>query len=360
MVTAGDRRRLLLVHAHPDDESIGTGATMARYAAEGAGVTLVTCTLGELGEVIPADLAHLAAGEGQPGPDRLGRHRIGELARACAALGVSDHRFLGGPGRWRDSGMMGLPSNQFPGCFWQADLDEAAAELAGRDPRRDAAGDRHLRRQRLLRPSRSHPGAPGEQAGGPVAADPAAAPPGGRPWQVAKFYATAMPRSVLAGAIRLGPAGPAGFRQAGSVAELPFGVPDEQVTTEIDGTGFLAAKIAALRSHATQIAVDGPFFALSDMVGQRIDAREYFTLLAGPLGPRASRHRAPRARAGPVRRPVTARGTGPAGDRVPYSLLCVDSTSEPRPAARPSASGAPGRPDAISAVAPTRRCSCSV
>ncbi len=70
------------------------------------------------------------------------------------------------------------------------------------------------------------------------------------------------------------------------MADLPFGVPDEQVTTEIDGTGFLAAKIAALRSHATQIAVDGPFFALSDMVGQRIDAREYFTLLAGPLGPR--------------------------------------------------------------------------
>ena len=53
-------RRLLLVHAHPDDESIGTGATMARYAAEGAQVTLVTCTLGELGEVIPAELAHLA------------------------------------------------------------------------------------------------------------------------------------------------------------------------------------------------------------------------------------------------------------------------------------------------------------
>src|SRR3954468_255148 len=80
-------RRLLLVHAHPDDESIGTGATMAKYAAEGAQVTLVTCTLGELGEIIPPDLAHLGA----DAEDRLGEYRIGELAAACAALGVTDH-----------------------------------------------------------------------------------------------------------------------------------------------------------------------------------------------------------------------------------------------------------------------------
>ena len=92
-------RRLLLVHAHPDDESIGTGATIARYAADGAQVTLVTCTLGELGEVIPPELAYLA-GTG----DRLGAHRMTELAAACAALGVRDQRFLGGPGRWRTRG----------------------------------------------------------------------------------------------------------------------------------------------------------------------------------------------------------------------------------------------------------------
>jgi N-acetyl-1-D-myo-inositol-2-amino-2-deoxy-alpha-D-glucopyranoside deacetylase len=116
-------RSLLLVHAHPDDESIGTGATMAKYAAEGARVTLVTCTLGELGEIIPPDLRHLF-------PDELGQHRIVELDRACAALGVTDHRFLGGAGRWRDSGMMGLPDNDDPRCFWQANVAEAAASLA--------------------------------------------------------------------------------------------------------------------------------------------------------------------------------------------------------------------------------------
>src|SRR3954463_2088929 len=89
-------RRLLLVHAHPDDETINNGATMARYAAQGALVTLVTCTLGEEGEVLVPQLAHLAADR----EDGLGQHRIGELATAMEALGVRDHRFLGGPGRW--------------------------------------------------------------------------------------------------------------------------------------------------------------------------------------------------------------------------------------------------------------------
>ncbi|HUL24216.1 MAG TPA: N-acetyl-1-D-myo-inositol-2-amino-2-deoxy-alpha-D-glucopyranoside deacetylase [Streptosporangiaceae bacterium] len=286
---AGDSRRLLLVHAHPDDESIGTGATMAAYAARGAGVTLVTCTRGELGEVIPPELAHLATGGG----DRLGEYRAGELAAACAALGVTGHRFLGGPGRWRDSGMMGLPSNQLPGCFWQADLAEAAAQLAAviREVAPqvvvtyDANGfyghPDHIQAHRVTRRAIA---VAADATAGPVAAG------GGRPWQVAKLYATAMPRSVLAGAIRLGPAAPPGFTQAASVADLPFGVPDEQVTTEIDGTGYLAAKTAALRSHATQIAVDGPFYALSDMVGQRIGGQEYFTLLAGPRGPGAGPH----------------------------------------------------------------------
>ena len=108
--TGSGGRRLLLVHAHPDDESIGTGATMARYAAEGAQVTLVTCTLGELGEIIPPSLAHLAADR----ESRLGEYRIGELEAACAELGVTDHRFLGGPGRWRDSGMMGTAGQRRP------------------------------------------------------------------------------------------------------------------------------------------------------------------------------------------------------------------------------------------------------
>lgn len=266
-------RRLLLVHAHPDDESIETGATMARYAAEGAGVTLVTCTLGELGEVIPPELAHLAADAG----GGLGGYRIGELAAACAALGVTDQRFLGGAGRWHDSGMMGEPANDRPDCFWRAPPDEAAAQLAAviRDVRPqvmvsyDADGyyghPDHIQAHRVTGRARE-----------------LAAPD----WQVAKLYATAMPRSVLAQMTRLDvPGAPARFRALPSARTLPSGLPDEQVTTEIDATAYLPAKLAALRAHATQISVDGEFFALSDQVGQRASGREYYTLLAGPRGP---------------------------------------------------------------------------
>jgi len=273
---------VLFVHAHPDDESIETGATIAKYAAEGARVTLVTCTLGELGEIIPPGLAHLAAGR----QDRLGEHRIGELAAACDALGVADQRFLGGPGRWRDSGMMGLPSNDDPGCFWRADVGEAAAELAvvigevrpqvvvSYDANGFYGHPDHIQAHRVT-----------------LRAAALAAGAGGRPpWRVAKVYAIAMPRTVLADAIKLGGAAPGRFSEAPSVADLPFGVADEEVTTVIDGRAHLPAKIAALRAHATQVAVDGEFFALSDMVGRRILGREHYTLLSGRPGPGAGPH----------------------------------------------------------------------
>jgi len=268
---------LLLVHAHPDDESIGTGATMARYAAEGVPVTLVTCTLGELGEVIPPELARLAGGDG----DRLGEYRIGELAAACAVLGVTDHRFLGGAGRWRDSGMMGLPSNQDPRCFWQADVADAARELVKII---------HEVRPRVVisYDGNGFYGHPDHIQAHRVAwrAFQLASPP------AARFYATALPCSVLAEAIRMtGPdaaaARQAGFQPVPAVSDLPFGTPDDRVTAEVDGTAYLPAKVAAMRAHATQIAVAEPFYALSNGLGQRILGTEYFTLLAGQPGPAA-------------------------------------------------------------------------
>jgi N-acetyl-1-D-myo-inositol-2-amino-2-deoxy-alpha-D-glucopyranoside deacetylase len=269
-------RRVLFVHAHPDDESIETGATMAKYAAAGAGVTLVTCTLGELGEVIPPELAHLAF-------DReggLGEYRIGELAAACRELGVTDHRFLGGPGRWRDSGMMGTPANELPGCFWLADVDEAARlllrvitevrpqVLVSYDARGFYGHPDHIQAHRVSRRAF-------ELAGG----------------LVSKLYATAVPKSVLAEAMALlaedsrgGQLGGVDFSRVDSVEALPFGTDDENVTTQIDATDYLDAKLAAMRAHATQIAVDSPFFALSDMVGRKALGSEYYTLLAGPGG----------------------------------------------------------------------------
>jgi N-acetyl-1-D-myo-inositol-2-amino-2-deoxy-alpha-D-glucopyranoside deacetylase len=275
-------RRLLLVHAHPDDESIGTGATMAKYAAEGAGVTLVTCTLGELGEIIPPELADLAWDK----QNKLGEYRIGELDAACKALGVTDHRFLGSPGRWHDSGMMGTPSNDWEGSFWRANVDVAAHVLL------DVIGE--VRPQVMVTyDENGFYGHPDHIQAHRVA------------WRafeladglVTKFYATAMPKSVLAAAIKLmgenGERNPPGaeagqsegFLAVNSVDDLPFGVPDDQVTTEIDAADYIDAKLAALHAHATQISVDSPFFALSDRVGRRALGIEHYTLLAGPRGP---------------------------------------------------------------------------
>jgi N-acetyl-1-D-myo-inositol-2-amino-2-deoxy-alpha-D-glucopyranoside deacetylase len=251
---------LLLVHAHPDDESIGTGATMAKYAAEGARVTLVTCTLGEHGEIIPPDLAHLL-------PDELGEHRIGELAAACAALGVTDHRFLGGPGRYRDSGMMGTEENEDPRSFWQAPVEPAAAELA--EVIREVAPQAivtydanglyghpdHIQAHRVTARART-----------------LAAPD-------ARLYAIALPRSVISEAAKL----PADS-WFDPWLDLASTVADDQVTTSIDAEAYRDAKIAAMAAHATQITVDGELFALSNNRGHRILGTEYYVQIAGPPG----------------------------------------------------------------------------
>jgi N-acetyl-1-D-myo-inositol-2-amino-2-deoxy-alpha-D-glucopyranoside deacetylase len=279
--TAG--RRLLLVHAHPDDEAIGTGATMAKYAAQGAQVTLVTCTLGEEGEILVPELTHLAA----DGGDRLGKHRIDELAAAMKALGVRDHRFLGGPGRYRDSGMIGTPSNDRPEAFWQADLDEAAADLVGvvrevrpqvlvtYDEQGGYGHPDHIQAHRVAMRSVE------------LAADPAFRPDLGAPWQIAKVYWTAMPESRMREGLRL-------LREMGTTTtfqdwdpdgEMPsFVVPDELITTAIDAADHVEAKLAAMRAHATQIAVNGPFFALSNNLGNRVWATEHYRLVRGERG----------------------------------------------------------------------------
>ena len=121
------RSPALFVHAHPDDETINNGATMAHYAAAGAQVALVTCTLGEEGEILVPELAQLAADQA----DQLGGWRIAELGRALAELGVTDRIFLGGAGRFRDSGMLGSPANQHPRAFWRADAEPAVLRGCG-------------------------------------------------------------------------------------------------------------------------------------------------------------------------------------------------------------------------------------
>ncbi|RLL68750.1 N-acetyl-1-D-myo-inositol-2-amino-2-deoxy-alpha-D-glucopyranoside deacetylase [Streptomyces sp. Z26] len=269
-------RRLLFVHAHPDDESINNGATMAKYAAEGALVTLVTCTLGEEGEVIPAELAHLA-------PDRddtLGPHRVGELAAAMRELGVTDHRFLGGPGRYRDSGMKGAPQNARPDCFWQAPLDEAAAHLAAvvrevrpqvlvtYDPDGGYGHPDHVQAHRVA------------MRAAELAADPDHRPGAGEPHAVTRTYWNCVPRSVVErGLAALRETDAHAFAGIADATDIPGVVDDAEVAVSVDaGTEHAARKAAAMRAHASQIAVDGAFFALSNDLGQPLLRVEHYRL----------------------------------------------------------------------------------
>ncbi|GGK68166.1 1D-myo-inositol 2-acetamido-2-deoxy-alpha-D-glucopyranoside deacetylase [Sphaerisporangium melleum] len=267
------------MHAHPDDETSGTGATMARYAAEGAQVTLVTCTLGEEGEIVVPDLAHLAADK----EDRLGEHRVGELEAACKALGVDDHRFLGGAGRWRDSGMMGTPANDHPNSFWRADLDEAAGELV--------KIIREVRPQVLVTYDENgfygHPDHIQAHRvswrAAELAADPAFG--AGEPWQVAKFYFTTMPKSLLR---RIGEAmREAGveFPDPGESGDLPFGAEDSEVTTVIDAHAYAEVKLEAMRAHRSQIDLSDPWFSSFQGDSPWPQGIEHYILKIGASGP---------------------------------------------------------------------------
>ena len=272
-------RRVLFVHAHPDDETINNGATMARYVAEGAHVTLVTCTLGEEGEVLVPALAHLAAEH----DDALGGHRVQELATAMEALGVTDHRFLGGAGRYRDSGMMGLPANERPDSFWQADPEVAAGQLVSvirevrpqvvvtYDENGGYGHPDHIQAHRVTMRAVA------------LAADKYHGVD--EPWQVAKVYWNVIPRSVIQRWIEVLREQGSNFFEVESADELPFAAPDELVTTMVDATMQVEAKLAAMRAHATQIAVDGPFFALSNNIGLQAWGVEYYRCVKGEAIP---------------------------------------------------------------------------
>lgn len=290
-------RRLLLVHAHPDDETIGNGATMARYAGAGAGVTLVTCTRGERGEVVEPELAHL---EGDHAA--LSAHRVLELAAAMEALGVTDHRFLDDAPlagedaaataavRYEDSGMawgegmraVAAPDTG-PSAFARADLDEAAARLAG--------VLREVRPQVLVTYE------PGGGYGHPdhvqaaavarraveLAADPSASRvAGGVPWEVAKCYEGVVPASVAEESF------------GGDRSSWPtMVVDDDEVACVVEAPEQLSAKAAALRAHRSQVrtrlagegGAGAPEFMVSQDRWQPVWTTEAYRLARGAAAP---------------------------------------------------------------------------
>ncbi|MEV0085765.1 N-acetyl-1-D-myo-inositol-2-amino-2-deoxy-alpha-D-glucopyranoside deacetylase [Saccharopolyspora sp. NPDC050642] len=272
--------RLLLVHAHPDDETLWTGGTIARYAARGVQVVVVTCTLGEEGEVIPESLRGLASDQA----DQLGGYRVGELRSACAALRVADHRFLGGIGRWRDSGMLweqpgqaGALPDAHPRAFAVGDLQEQtdALEAVLRDVKPQVV---------VSYAADGGYGHPDHVRAHEVTVAAAAKVP-----EVQRVFYAVPSRDELA-------KGLAGLAEA---ADMPFELPephelasveDESITTVVDVSEHLPAKISALRAHGTQVKVwldqwhngEGvAAYALSNGVAQPIVTTEHYVLATG-------------------------------------------------------------------------------
>jgi len=277
--------RLLFVHAHPDDESLSNGATIAHYSARGAQVRVVTCTLGEEGEVIGDRWAELAADRA----DQLGGYRIGELTTALRALGVSAPIYLGGAGRWRDSGMSGSPKRARQ-RFMDADEREAVGALVA-----------------IIRELRPHVVVTYDPNGGYGHPDhvhahtvttAAVAAAGnddypGEPWAVPKFYWTVLAESAFeTGWSALSREDLLPDWTIPPREEFSFGYTDSDIDAVVEADPDAhAAKVAALAAHATQVVVGptGRACALSNNMALPIVAQEHYVLVAGSAGERDER-----------------------------------------------------------------------
>jgi len=279
--------RLLFVHAHPDDETINNGATIAHYTRRGADIRVVTCTLGEEGEVIGQKWAQLAVGHA----DQLGGYRIGELTAALRRLGIAEPVFLGGAGRWRDSGMAGQQPVSRTQRFADSGAEAVDALVAiireqrphvvvTYDPNGGYGHPDHIRAHEVVTAAVGAAGAEGDGVG--------AAPP----WVVPKFYWTVNARSAFAAALRELDADdllPHWTMLGGEIGDFGFG--DDAITTCVDATAMLPAKADALRAHATQVVV-GPTnraCALSNNLAVPILGHEHYILVSGEAGDRDER-----------------------------------------------------------------------
>jgi mycothiol conjugate amidase Mca len=259
---------LMAVHAHPDDECLGTGGALARYSEEGIQTILVTATRGEEGEVVAPEMA-----PNEVGP-KLGDVRLEELRCSCATLGVVMNYVLG----YRDSGMADSPANQHPECFAQANLHEATGRLVA-----------------LMRQTRPHVVTCYNEHGGyghpdhiqvnratvaafHAAGDPAQYPDiGPSPWQPQKLYYTSYPRSYIMMRYEV-------MREMGDDTPLDrpdfdpkrVGTPDEEITTRIDIRPYIQRKVDALRCHRSQVAPDWWYFRVPAEVLQDKFNKEMF------------------------------------------------------------------------------------
>jgi LmbE family N-acetylglucosaminyl deacetylase len=256
---------LVTFHAHPDDEAIATAGVMAKAAAEGHRVVLVTATRGEHGEVVPGVLR-----DGEP----LAERRAAELAQAAAVLGVARCEVLG----YVDSGMMGTPENDRPGSFWRADLDEAAGRLSA------ILAEEHAEVLTVYddHGTYGHPDHIQVHRVGVRAAEMA---------RVDRVYEATMNRDefrrLMARAAEFG------FPDAGDLPDLDdvgdqMGLPEEVLTTAVDVSSQLDVKRRAMAAHASQIAENSFFLALPPAAFAAAFGTEWYRLRGAPPGIRES------------------------------------------------------------------------
>jgi LmbE family N-acetylglucosaminyl deacetylase len=276
-ISDNSRLTLMAVFAHPDDESFGTGGTLARYGADrDVRVVLVCATRGEAGEISDSNLAT---------PERLGEVREEELRCACRTMGVDAVHFLD----YRDSGMAGMPQNLDPRALTMAGFDEAVGKIVA-----------HIRRERPdvlvtfdVTGGYGHPDHIAvhyhAKAAFAAAADPERYPEhikaGLQPHQTKKLYYTAIPRrffqAVAEKMIELGVEIPERYLQR---LNGPFGLPDEACTTDLYVQDFWDVKQAAVQCHATQLNPDSIFAMLPPEVMHELQAWECFQLAESYVG----------------------------------------------------------------------------
>jgi LmbE family N-acetylglucosaminyl deacetylase len=246
----------VIVHAHPDDESIATGGTIAKAKRDGHRVVLVIATKGEEGEPVPGVLADGEA---------LGDRRERETEAAAALLGVDRVAFLG----YRDSGMMGEPTNDHPASFWQADIDDAAGKLAA--ILREEAADLlviydengvyghpdHIQVHRV--------GVRAAELGG-----------------VVKVFEASFSREFMKEVFAdLEASGADGDDLEGDDLET-FGLPEAELTHRVDVSDFVLVKREALLRHESQISPDHPMVTAPFEIFARWSGVEWFRERARP------------------------------------------------------------------------------
>ena len=267
---------VLFVHAHPDDEAVGTGGTILRYSRAGVRTVLVCCTGGEAGEISDPVLAT---------PENLREVRQRELEAAVQILGIDRLVWLG----YRDSGMAGTPDNDNPASFHRADLEEAVGKVVAviraerpqvvvsYDPNGSYGHPDHIKAHRVA------------QAAFWAAGDPTRFPEAGAPWTPRKLYETVIPRSQMERFAMIlqehGVERPTGEDEAMRERVLRYAVADSEITTRLEFPELVDEKRRALLVHATQIGPDSRFGRIPPELYRQLWGRESYRRVAGPFAP---------------------------------------------------------------------------